>query len=368
MTVACYPDYEQKSVNGFRRRTPSIEIQQETIALLQATLCARLPRSLADTDGVTLTQKNTFFHVQPNCCPHDESDNDCAFSTPDKVSREPHIPLRGRKGTEANIQYISQRKPSVINLPRCQSCPPTAPTTPCGISSADDMSTSPPIIRPSNPAPPTLYTFAPPSTSHQPITLSNTHRSSPAPPASSPDPSAKTTVMLRNIPYHEGQLGVLQLLEDRKFLGKFDFFYAPLDFNSGNNLGYAFINFKTTKDVEEFTQSVEGLRVQQEGWSAKELRVCWARVQGLNSNVEQYRNSPVNEMPPQFRPMLFSEDGGQKEFPRPDVSRPNFYGGSSVNHSTKSPTRRASSGPSRNRNGFPGRGGRAQRTSGQREI
>jgi len=130
----------------------------------------------------------------------------------------------------------------------------------------------------------------------------------------------RTTVMLRNVPYHEGQTGVYRLLEDQGFRGKFDFFYAPIDFNSGNNLGYAFINFRKPEEVEEFFTRMDGLRVKQEGWQ-KELRVCWARVQGLCQNIEHYRNSPVNEMPPPFRPMLFESDGSQIPFPRPDVPK-----------------------------------------------
>ena len=341
----------------FRRRNPSIEIQQETKALLEATLFKKLPKSLADTEGVMLTQKNTFFHVQPmrdcfvqTCCPSEADDQDCCFMSPDQcVKLEDHAPLRGRKGTEANI-IVMQRKGSVLGNAsvRCQSCPPTAPSTPSCRSDIIVSSITPPppgIVRATQP--PTLYTFAPNTTSYstpQPLPLMTLLSQSTAP----TDKVEKTTVMLRNVPYHEGQVGVLRLLESRGFLGKFDFFYAPLDFNSGNNLGYAFINFRSNEAVQEFFSSADGLRVNQEGWQQKELRVCWARVQGLNSNVEQYRNSPVNEMPVQFRPMLFDGEGGQVSFPRPDGQRP-FFNSGQKSPPRRQPTRRPSYPPSNTR-------------------
>jgi hypothetical protein len=386
MTVACYPDYGQKGApasKSFRRRNPSIEIQQETKALLEATLFKKLPRSLADTEGVMLTQKNTFFHVQPmrdcyvqTCCQvgQDGDDRDCCFYSPDKcVKVEDHAPFRGRKGTEVNI-IVLQRRGRINGHPssnRCQSCPPTAPSTPCarGILSNVCSITPPPGIARAAPPAPTLYTFAPPHSSTmsdptpQPLPLMNLLNPAAAPITGPLPADAKTTVMLRNVPYHEGQVGVLRLLESRGFLGKFDFFYAPLDFNSGNNLGYAFINFKTVAATEDFFNIADGLRVGQEGWQQKELRVCWARVQGLQNNVEQYRNSPVNEMPIHFRPMLFDTDGGQLTFPRPDNSatQRQFYenrpGG------PKSPPRRNSNAGTSRRPSFPSAPGSARKST-----
>jgi hypothetical protein len=134
--------------------------------------------------------------------------------------------------------------------------------------------------------------------------------------------SIKTTVMLRNVPYSECQMGVLDLIRSKGFGGRFDFFYAPLDFNSGNNLGYAFVNLLTESDVADFFKVFDGLRVELEGWSTKDLQVCWARVQGMEPNVEHYRNSPVNDMPEHFRPMIFDRNGNELMFPRPDENVP----------------------------------------------
>jgi hypothetical protein len=166
----------------------------------------------------------------------------------------------------------------------------------------------------------------------------------------------RTTVMLRNVPYHEGQNGVLKLLEEKGFSGKFDFFYAPLDFNSGNNLGYAFISLRSPQVVAEFHDSMDGLRVTKEGWQQKELRVCWARVQGLMQNVEHYRNSPVNDMPEQFRPMIFDASGEALVFPRPDANANSGQGStitSSISNSNTHHRRGSSNGNYTANNGSP---------------
>ncbi len=136
-----------------------------------------------------------------------------------------------------------------------------------------------------------------------------------------PTGGVSSTVMLRNVPYDARQRGVLSLLEEEGFGGSFDFFYAPLDFKSKNNLGYAFVNFKTLEIAKDFFNRFDGKKVvSRPGWD-KPLRVCWARVQGLEANIEHYRNSPVNDMPSEFKPMLFDEDGLTVPFPAPDALR-----------------------------------------------
>ncbi|EER03109.1 hypothetical protein Pmar_PMAR023221 [Perkinsus marinus ATCC 50983] len=91
-------------------------------------------------------------------------------------------------------------------------------------------------------------------------------------PPSSTD--TRSTVMLRNIPYSMGQMRVLDALLSMGFQSKIDFFYAPLDFSSGNNLGYAFINLRRPEYVDEFYNKFNDVSLSHlgEAWCVKRLK------------------------------------------------------------------------------------------------
>lgn len=298
-----------------RDRFPSFDVQQETrAALASAYEKKQLPTHFGDIQGLVVTEKNTFINIEASIFEDSDCDKDLAEFP------SPILHRRDRKQTEGVLlSPVRERNYSSLLGARSRrsSCPPkivdeffekrvvAVAVLPSNVStsrrhySIDVMNHAP------------LYGTTSPL-SVKPIdetcaTLSST-----------PTEAPKTTLMLRNVPYSESQLGVLALIEDRGFKGKFDFFYAPLDFCSGNNLGYAFINLPSRGDVDEFITVFDGLRLTElEAWSQKDLQVCWARVQGSEPNVEHYRNSPVNDMPENFRPMIFS-NGEQLPFPRPD--------------------------------------------------
>jgi RNA recognition motif-containing protein len=126
-----------------------------------------------------------------------------------------------------------------------------------------------------------------------------------------------STLMLRNIPNKLTQLEIADFVKSRNV--NFDFLYAPLDFKSHMNLGYCFINFISNIDALKFWKSIEGQRLADSpsSWSAKKCEVTWARIQGLERNVRHYKNSPINELPWEFRPCLFDR-GVLISFPGPD--------------------------------------------------
>lgn len=131
-----------------------------------------------------------------------------------------------------------------------------------------------------------------------------------------------TTVMLRNIPNKYTQPTILQALDAKGFRGLYNFFYSPIDYKNACNMGYAFINFVDHAAALKFLTVFKGYQLPAK--STKVCDTCWARVQGLKSNVEHYRNSPVNDLPdPEYRPFLF-QNGVEVAFPRPDsqVKRP----------------------------------------------
>ena len=126
-----------------------------------------------------------------------------------------------------------------------------------------------------------------------------------------PPPGSETTVMLRNLPNKLSQLDIIRCLEEKGFGGSFDFFYAPLDFKSRCNLGYAFINLCSPSEAVRLWHALKGNRLVSETAvvgpalkSSKTCEVSWARIQGLAANVKHYMHSPVNSLALEFRPML----------------------------------------------------------------
>lgn len=129
----------------------------------------------------------------------------------------------------------------------------------------------------------------------------------------------RTTVMMRNIPHVLTRGEVLDILVAEGFVGAFDFFYMPIDFRTGSNAGFAFVNLTSAAGARQFRTHFHrfsrwGVR------SAKLCNVSWARddQQGLHANVRRYRNSPVmhRSVAEEHRPLLLV-DGVPARFPRP---------------------------------------------------
>lgn len=132
-----------------------------------------------------------------------------------------------------------------------------------------------------------------------------------------------TTVMLRNIPNKYTQEMLVEQLE-LDFAREFDFIYLPTDFKNRCNMGYAFINFRSTGTRERFVTAFNGLQVRRclPGVnSSKIVEVMPARIQGLERNVRRLRNSPAMTelvLHPEWMPLLFDEAGRRKPFPAPN--------------------------------------------------
>lgn len=139
---------------------------------------------------------------------------------------------------------------------------------------------------------------------------------SPQTAAHSPMPASdgNTTVMLRNIPVKYNRDAVLQDMDNRGFAGLYDFLYLPIDFQTGNTVGYAFINFVDSESTARFRSNYDGLQLSPD--SAKICQVGLAKAQGKAQNVEQYRNSSVMAMEDRFRPVMF-ENGVRVPLPPP---------------------------------------------------
>jgi RNA recognition motif-containing protein len=129
---------------------------------------------------------------------------------------------------------------------------------------------------------------------------------------------SRTTVMLRNLPNNYTREMMLSHLDGLGFAGLYNFFYMPIDFTSEASLGYAFVNFATPRDAQLLMAAFDGFS----DWvipTRKRCYVNWSHPhQGLASNIERYRNSPVmhKDVPDVFKPAVF-DHGMRVEFPAP---------------------------------------------------
>lgn len=128
----------------------------------------------------------------------------------------------------------------------------------------------------------------------------------------------RSTLMMRNIPNNYTRDMLLELLDAEGFQGRYNFVYLPIDFQRLSGIGYAFVNFETSRDAEEAKETFQGFS----DWKISSNKTCavsWGEpLQGLQSHVDRYRNSPLMhaDVPDQYRPVLL-KDGIRQPFPEP---------------------------------------------------
>jgi len=127
-----------------------------------------------------------------------------------------------------------------------------------------------------------------------------------------------TTVMMRNLPNGYTRARLRQLLDSEGFRGSYNFLYLPIDFGTFAGLGFAFVNFVSSRDAQRCCSYFAGFK----RWGVPSGKICnvaWSSSsqQGLSANIERYRNSSVmhRSVPEECKPMMLS--GGEPvSFPR----------------------------------------------------
>jgi hypothetical protein len=121
----------------------------------------------------------------------------------------------------------------------------------------------------------------------------------------------------------------LKTILDEQCFGTYDFVYLRIDFKSGCNVGYAFINFANVHGMIALIDNIErrcwvGYR------SNKAAEISYATIQGREALIQKFRNSSVMQETPFCRPRLFytyidaeitgklRTTGTEQVFPRPD--------------------------------------------------
>lgn len=140
----------------------------------------------------------------------------------------------------------------------------------------------------------------------------------------------RTTVMMRNIPCKHTPPEVMKEINDAGFLGRYDFFYLPMDSRSRSNRGFAFINFDSGAAADEFFRAFNDQRMQRRFNSEKVITVMPADLQGFEENAyhfaasfRQRRKRTTESVPLFFRPLpsfLGNESALQYVFLEPKSS------------------------------------------------
>lgn len=130
----------------------------------------------------------------------------------------------------------------------------------------------------------------------------------------------KTTLMFRNLNKQLTQTGLVEQLIAMGCGALFDFVYMPMNFRESGNFGYAFVNFISHSAAVEVMTHIQVCDA-----PSSEKWICtWSTCQGLNANVDRYRNSPLmhHSVPEECKPAMYDCTGAQVLFPRPTKNIP----------------------------------------------
>lgn len=127
-----------------------------------------------------------------------------------------------------------------------------------------------------------------------------------------------TTLVLHCLPPEYTRDTLVKMLEEHGFRGRVDFVYLPCKLTTGESFGYAFVNFSTRAAALEAQRFYTGFSA----WQLPSDRVChvkWARINGLQANVEHFRNSPLMHelVTDGSKPIILDPQGRRVSFPLP---------------------------------------------------
>ena len=99
---------------------------------------------------------------------------------------------------------------------------------------------------------------------------------------------------------HTSQAVIVQPL--RRHRGAFDYLYLPMDFERGQNRGFAFVNFITPRGVPNFYEEFHGHPLT-ESSANRRVEIIFADVQGKEENLRESAR---------YRPACFVSDGSHR--------------------------------------------------------
>lgn len=127
----------------------------------------------------------------------------------------------------------------------------------------------------------------------------------------------RTTVILKNLPPGCSRTNLLHVLDTEGFEGQYDFLYLPSNMTRGGSYCYAFVNMISHESAALLLDLLSGY-AEWGNLGTPSMQIFWSDIQGRDTYVEKYRNSPV--MHPDVsdicKPAVF-ENGCQVPFPPP---------------------------------------------------
>jgi hypothetical protein len=129
--------------------------------------------------------------------------------------------------------------------------------------------------------------------------------------------TAQTTLIIRNIVGNCNRRMLVKFMNRHGFQGKYNLLYLPQRFPDQGCFHYAFVNFVSEDAASEFQAQLNGCD-EEDLFGEQYADISWSRCQGLQANIEKFRNSSV--MHPSVeeacRPLLL-KDGKAIPFPKP---------------------------------------------------
>ncbi|CAN1269026.1 Protein MEI2-like 6, partial [Linum perenne] len=105
----------------------------------------------------------------------------------------------------------------------------------------------------------------------------------------------------------------------RCLLSEYDFLYLPMDFRTGANLGYAFVNFTNSVGASRFRESFDNYSWNVPAGNNKICKITSATIQGKEALLDNFNNSKFKCDRKYYLPVVFSpaRNGVNRSDPNP---------------------------------------------------
>ena len=121
---------------------------------------------------------------------------------------------------------------------------------------------------------------------------------------------SRTTVMVCNIPNRYTRSELMDEFDAKpELIGTYNFLYLPIDFKNNCNLGYAFVNMRTTNHILILFEIMQGSHWELSVRSSKICKLKWGRVQGKDALLGHFLGTMhLNDTPCGFKPVTIEID------------------------------------------------------------